>query len=107
MNQISISDNAAERIQHLLTQESGKDAFRIVVDAGGCNGFQYNFDLGNITDDDLIFEKNGIKVAVDEISLEYLKESELDYVEELGGQYFTMKNPNASSSCGCGSSFSV
>lgn len=107
MDQISISDNAATRIQELLNLESDSDAFRIVVDAGGCNGFQYKFDFGKITDDDLVFEKDGAKVAIDDISLEYLKGSELDFVKELGGQFFKLQNPNAESSCGCGSSFSV
>ena len=107
MEQISITTSAANRIGELLTLESDADAIKIIVDAGGCNGFQYKFDFGKIEDGDSVFESSGAKVAIDEISLEYLKGSELDFVSELGGQFFKLQNPNAESSCGCGSSFSV
>jgi len=106
---ITISDSAAKRVGELVAQE-GNDALmlRIAVSGGGCSGFQYGFDLDPATaDDDLIFEKAGIKVVVDETSLEFLKGSELDFVEDLIGSYFAMTNPNATSTCGCGSSFSV
>jgi len=106
---ISISDNAAKRISALVAAEE-KDGvrLRVSVSGGGCSGFQYGFSLDDQkNDDDLLFEKGGIAVVIDEMSLEYLKGSELDYVEDLIGSYFAMKNPNASSTCGCGSSFAI
>jgi len=106
---ITISDSAAKRVGELVTQE-GNDALmlRIAVSGGGCSGFQYGFDLDRTTnDDDRIFEKSGIKVVVDETSLEFLKGSELNFVEDMIGSYFSMTNPNATSTCGCGTSFAV
>ncbi len=106
---ITISDSAARRIGELIA-DKGDEAMmlRIAVSGGGCSGFQYGFDLdGSLNDDDRTFEKDGIKVVVDETSLEFLDGSELNFVEELIGSYFAMSNPNASSTCGCGSSFSV
>ena len=104
---IEISDSAAGRIKHLLASEKDADAFRVRVDGGGCSGFQYIFGFGKVEGDDVVFEKNGIKVATDPTSLELIGGSRLDYIEELGGAYFAMKNPNATTTCGCGSSFSV
>lgn len=106
---ISVSDNAAKRIATLIAQE-GNDAnmLRIAVSGGGCSGFQYGFSLDDkVNDDDRLFEKNGIKVVVDEMSLDFVRGSELDFVDDLIGSYFSLKNPNASSTCGCGSSFAV
>ncbi len=106
---ITISDSAARRIGELIA-DKGDEAMmlRIAVSGGGCSGFQYGFDLdAALNDADLIFEKGGVKVVVDETSLEFLNGSELNFVEELIGSYFAMSNPNASSTCGCGSSFSV
>ncbi len=108
-DKINISDNAAKRISALAAAE-GKDGMRlrVSVSGGGCSGFQYGFSLDDHrNDDDLLFNKDGVEVIIDEMSLEYLKGSELDYVEDLIGSYFAMKNPNASSTCGCGSSFAV
>ena len=106
---ILISDNAAKRISLLKEQDGNQDLMlRIAVSAGGCSGFSYGFDLDDkINDDDLLFEKNGIKVVVDETSLDLLKGSELDFKEDLIGSYFQMSNPNANVTCGCGSSFGV
>lgn len=104
---IEITDSAANRIKHLLEGEKEADAFTIRVDGGGCSGFQYIFGFGKAAADDLVFEKNGIKVATDTTSIELINGAKLDYVEELGGAYFAVKNPNATSSCGCGSSFAV
>ena len=106
-NTIEITDSAASRIKTLLEQEKDADAFRIRVDGGGCSGFQYVFGFGKFEADDIIFEKNGIKVATDATSIDLIKGSRLDYVQELGAQYFAIKNPLATSSCGCGSSFAV
>ncbi len=106
---ILITENAAKRIGLLKDQDGNPDLMlRIAVSAGGCSGFSYGFDLDDkVNDDDLLFEKNGIKVVVDETSLELLKGSELDYKEDLIGSYFQMSNPNANVACGCGSSFGV
>ena len=107
---IQISDTAANRIAYLLVQENSNEILRlrISVFGGGCSGFQYSFTLdGALNADDQLFEKNGIYVVIDEVSLGLLEGSEIDFVEELGSSSFVMKNPNASSSCGCGNSFSI
>ncbi|NJO56140.1 MAG: iron-sulfur cluster insertion protein ErpA [Rhodospirillales bacterium] len=106
---IQISDNAARRIAALTAAEAAKGSrLRIAVSGGGCSGFQYGFSLDDKrNEDDRVFEHGGSQVVIDEVSLELLTGAQLDYVEDLIGSYFTMKNPNASSTCGCGSSFSV
>ena len=106
---ILISDNAARRISELVEQEGKADMMlRIVISGGGCSGFRYGFELDDKkTDDDLVFEQGGARVVVDGVSLDLIKGAELDYVEELIGSFFALKNPNASSTCGCGSSFSI
>ena len=106
---IGISDGAAKQIADLIEKESKTGMrLRVAVSGGGCSGFQYGFSLDNITnDDDHLFKKNNIEVVVDEVSLEYLSGSELDYVQDLIGSYFSIKNPNASSTCGCGTSFAI
>jgi iron-sulfur cluster insertion protein len=106
---IFISDNAAKRIATLVEMEE-KDGMRlrVSVSGGGCSGFQYGFSLdAEQNDDDLLFEKNGIEVVVDQTSLDFLKGSQVDFVEDLIGSYFSMNNPNATSTCGCGTSFAV
>ena len=81
---------------------------RLAVTGGGCSGFQYNFSMDDaLQDDDRVFERDGSRLVVDETSLELLAGAEIDFVEDLMGSYFQVKNPNASSSCGCGSSFAV
>ncbi len=106
---ILISDNAAKRISELVEQEGNEGVMlRIVISGGGCSGFRYGFELDDKkTDDDLIFEQGGIRVVVDEVSLGLINGAELDYVEDLIGSFFALKNPNASSTCGCGTSFAV
>ena len=106
---ITISDGAATRIQTLLEMDGNAGmVLRITVSGGGCSGFQYSFGLDDKTnDDDLTFERNGIKVVIDETSIGFLDGSELDFKQEMIGSYFQMTNPNATSTCGCGSSFSV
>lgn len=106
---IGISENAARRIAKLIAEEDRDDlVFRVAVSGGGCSGFQYGFSLDDQrNDDDRVFERDGIQVVIDEVSLDLLKDSEVDFVEDLIGSYFSIKNPNASSTCGCGSSFSV
>jgi iron-sulfur cluster insertion protein len=107
--QISISPNAARRIAELREAE-GKPGLmlRIAVSGGGCSGFQYGFSLDEtVNADDQIYERDGAKVVVDETSLDLLAGSEVDFVRELVGAYFAMKNPNATSTCGCGTSFAI
>jgi iron-sulfur cluster insertion protein len=104
-----ISERAVKRIAALVAQEHN-DALmlRITVSGGGCSGFQYGFSLDDQrNDDDRLFERDGVGIVVDDVSLDLLKGSEVDFVEDLIGSYFAIKNPNASSTCGCGSSFSV
>jgi iron-sulfur cluster insertion protein len=104
----SVSESAARRIAFLATKEAKPVMMRVAVLGGGCSGFQYNFSFEEQrNDDDLLIERNGASVVVDATSLELLKGSELDYVEEMVGSSFQVKNPNATSSCGCGNSFSV
>lgn len=105
---ITISERAARRIAQLVADEGGATMFRVSVSGGGCSGFQYSFALDDSrTADDLVIERDGAVVLVDEVSLVYLAGSELDYVEDLIGASFQMRNPNAASSCGCGTSFSI
>lgn len=108
--EIVISDSAARRISTLIEQEAnGRDLkFRVTVSGGGCSGFQYGFDFDEtINDDDLIFEHGAVRVLVDDVSLQFLGGAVLNYKEELIGSYFALENPNASSTCGCGTSFSL
>lgn len=106
---ISISESAAKRIGELRDQDGNPNLkLRVAVSAGGCSGFSYGFELDEtINEDDRLFERDGITVVVDETSLDLLKGSELDYKQDLIGSYFQMANPNASVTCGCGSSFGV
>jgi iron-sulfur cluster insertion protein len=109
-DEIAISATAARRIAALIAAEGGSERLRlrVAVSGGGCSGFQYGFTLDDERrDDDRVFERDGVGVLIDEVSLELLKGSQLDFVEDLIGSYFAVKNPNASSTCGCGSSFSV
>ncbi len=106
---VAISESAARRIAALLAEEKNATlGMRIAVSGGGCAGFQYAFSFDDARNaDDRIFEFQGARVVVDEVSLEFLKGAEVDFVEDLLGAYFKIHNPNATSSCGCGSSFSV
>jgi iron-sulfur cluster assembly protein len=105
---LSITENAAKRIEHLLKSEAEGAYLRVAVDGGGCNGFQYRFDFDTkLNEDDIKITRDGAKVIIDETSLEFVKGSVIDYVVTLGASAFEIKNPNAASSCGCGNSFSV
>ena len=106
---ITISDSAARRVAALKTQEAAEGAFlRIAVSGGGCSGFQYGLSFDEERNpDDVVFEHGGVRVVVDEVSLDLLNGSEVDFVEDLMGASFQIKNPNAASSCGCGNSFSI
>ena len=103
----AVSKNAALRIQYLLKQEEKNCFFRLKVNGGGCSGFQYNIELDTKHEDDLILEKEGSKVFIDSTSLPFLTNATIDFSEELIGARFIIDNPNASSSCGCGTSFSI
>ena len=105
---VTLSDSAAKRIAAILKSDAEKKAMRVSVEGGGCSGFSYKFDLvGDADDDDLILEKGDAKVLIDSLSLVYMSGSEIDFVDDLLGQSFQIKNPNAVASCGCGTSFSL
>ena len=107
MNKIEITTNAQEHIASVLKKDSAS-YFRITVLGGGCAGFQYKFDLENDKkDEDLLIKKETISILVDETSYNFIKGSKIDYVKELIGSSFKIENPQASSSCGCGTSFSI
>jgi len=106
---LKIGDGAVTRILQLIESEGNPSLkLRISITGGGCSGFQYNFSLDDkTTDDDLVFENGGVQVLVDETSLPFVEGAVLNFENDLMGAYFTMDNPNADSTCGCGSSFSV
>jgi iron-sulfur cluster insertion protein len=106
---VGMTERAIARVASLIKAE-GKDGLmlRLSVSGGGCSGFQYGFTLDDATTaDDIVFGDGPVKLVVDNVSLDLLAGSEVDFVEDLVGSYFRVSNPNASSSCGCGSSFSV
>ena len=108
MKGVEMTDAAAKRINRILTGEQGKIALRVTVEGGGCSGFSYKMDLTDTrNDDDVAIEKNGATVLIDELSLVYMGGSVIDFVDDLMGQSFQIKNPNAVASCGCGTSFSI
>jgi iron-sulfur cluster assembly accessory protein len=105
---LTLSENAARRIRTIAASEGRPLMLRVAVDGGGCSGFQYRFDLvDSVEADDLKIERDGAAALVDVISLALLKGSEIDFVDELAGAEFRVRNPNAKSSCGCGVSFSI
>ena len=106
---ILVTDSAARRIAVLKQQEEALDAFlRIAVSGGGCSGFQYGLSFDDQTNaDDFVFEQGDVRVVVDDVSLDLLNGAEIDFVEDLMGAAFQIRNPNAASSCGCGNSFSI
>lgn len=106
---MSISDKAANKIKSLIEEEDDQNLMlRVFVTGGGCSGFQYGFTFeDNLDDDDTIVEKNNIKVVIDPLSLQYLEGAVIDIKEELMGSQFVINNPNAKTTCGCGSSFTV
>ena len=104
---VSISASAAKRLNAILNGDESA-ALRISVKGGGCSGFQYSFDVDKSrAEDDFVATRDGASVVIDPVSLEMLKGAELDFVDDLMGQSFRVKNPNATASCGCGVSFSV
>lgn len=105
---VTLSDAAAKRISQIVAADAGKQALRVSVEGGGCSGFSYKFDLADTAEDDDVVISNGdAKVLIDSMSLIYMAGSEIDFVDNLLGQSFQIKNPNAVASCGCGTSFSI
>ncbi|MDP1896424.1 MAG: iron-sulfur cluster insertion protein ErpA [Sulfurimicrobium sp.] len=105
---LNFTDNAAAKVKSLIEEEGSADLkLRVFVSGGGCSGFQYGFTFDEVTnEDDTVFEKNGLTLMIDPMSFQYLVGSEIDYSEGLNGSQFVIKNPNATTTCGCGSSFS-
>ncbi len=103
------TDSAANKVKDLIAEEGNPDLkLRVFVTGGGCSGFQYGFTFDEMTgDDDTVMEKNGVTLLIDPMSFQYLVGAEIDYSEGLQGSQFVIKNPNATSTCGCGSSFSA
>ncbi|MDP7537200.1 MAG: iron-sulfur cluster insertion protein ErpA [Methylococcales bacterium] len=113
MTQISdpfvFSDNAAKKVSNLIAEEGNDNLkLRVYITGGGCSGFQYGFTFDEEeNDDDTSVTKEGVKVLIDSMSIQYLTGAEIDYKEDITGAQFVIRNPNASTTCGCGSSFSV
>ena len=105
---VVLTDRAARRINEIVTAEAGNTVLRVSVEGGGCSGFQYKFDLvPGAAEDDIKLEKAGATVVIDPVSLGFLAGSQIDYVDDLIGASFQIRNPNATASCGCGTSFSI
>ncbi len=110
---VTVSASAAERIKLIMAEQppapdGGPKALRVAVQGGGCSGFSYQFDFADGPEmGDLVIARDGATVLIDDVSLEFLEGSEIDYVERIIGASFEIKNPNATASCGCGTSFSV
>ncbi len=103
------TDSAADKVRQLIDEEGNENLkLRVFVQGGGCSGFQYGFTFDEeINEDDSVMEKNGVKLLIDAMSYQYLVGAEIDYKDDLQGAQFVIKNPNASTTCGCGSSFSA
>ena len=106
---VVLTESAARHIAALKAEENAENAFlRIAVSGGGCSGFQYGLSFDDQrNEDDFVFERDGVGIVVDEVSLGLLNGAEVDFVEDLMGASFQIRNPNAASSCGCGNSFSI
>ena len=108
MSPITLTDRAARRINEIMAAEPQGSMLRISVNGGGCSGFQYAFDVERTRqDDDFVIEKDGAAVLVDQVSLQFMDGSVIDFVDDLIGQSFKIVNPLATASCGCGTSFSI
>lgn len=105
---IVFTDSAATKVKQLIDEEGNAELkLRVFVTGGGCSGFQYGFTFDEVTnEDDTVMEKGGVTLLIDAMSFQYLVGAEIDYKEDLQGAQFVIKNPNATSTCGCGSSFS-
>jgi iron-sulfur cluster assembly accessory protein len=105
---VVVTERAARRVAEIVADEPATKLLRVSVEGGGCSGFQYKFDLVAAADaDDIVIERDGARVIIDSVSLAYLGGSEIDFVDDLMGQSFKIRNPNATASCGCGTSFAL
>jgi iron-sulfur cluster insertion protein len=106
---VNFTDNAANKVKNLLADENNPNLkLRVYITGGGCSGFQYGFTFDEaVNDDDTSVEKEGVTLLIDSMSFQYLVGAKIDYLEDLSGARFVIENPNATSTCGCGSSFSV
>jgi iron-sulfur cluster insertion protein len=106
---LNFTDSAANKVRSLIDEEGNPDLkLRVFVTGGGCSGFQYGFTFDEVqNEDDTVMQKNGVTLLIDSMSFQYLVGAEIDYSEGLEGAQFVIKNPNATTTCGCGSSFSV
>ena len=105
---VTVSERAARRVAEILKKEPEGTMLRVSVEGGGCSGFQYKFDMDRAkTDDDLVIARDGAVVLIDSLSVGYMAGSEIDFVDDLIGQSFKIENPNATASCGCGTSFAL
>lgn len=108
MSEITLTERAAHRINEIMASEPAGSMLRISVNGGGCSGFQYAFDVDRTRqEDDLLIERDGAAVLVDQVSIQYMDGSVIDFVDDLIGQSFKIENPHATASCGCGTSFSL
>ncbi len=109
MSPLNFSDSAASKVKSLIEEEGNPDLkLRVFVTGGGCSGFQYGFTFDEVkNEDDFVMEKAGVTLLIDPMSMQYMMGAEIDYTEGLEGAQFVIRNPNAVSTCGCGSSFSV
>lgn len=106
---IIFTDSAASKVGELIAEEGNNNLkLRVYVSGGGCSGFQYGFTFDEeVNEDDTLVEKSGVTVLIDSMSIQYLTGAEIDYKEDLSGSQFVIRNPNATTTCGCGSSFSA
>ena len=105
---VVVTQSAAQRVSEIMTSEPNGSMLRISVEGGGCSGFQYKYDLVQSREaDDLVLERDGATILIDQFSLQFMAGSEIDYVDDLIGAAFKINNPNAIAGCGCGTSFSV
>jgi len=105
---VSVSDPAVRRVAAILQREAQARALRVSVEGGGCSGFSYKYELVDaMHDDDLVIDRDGARIVIDSVSLPFLEGAEIDFVDNLMGQAFQINNPNVTSSCGCGTSFSI
>jgi iron-sulfur cluster assembly accessory protein len=108
MTTVTLTQSAADRINQIVANEVANKLLRVSVEGGGCSGFQYKFDLvATAEPDDVVIERTNARVLVDPVSLEFLGGAEIDFVDDLIGAAFKIRNPNATASCGCGTSFTV
>jgi iron-sulfur cluster insertion protein len=109
MSPFNFTDSAANKVKALIEEEGNPELkLRVFVTGGGCSGFHYGFTFDEVTnEDDMVMQKNGVTLLIDPMSMQYMMGAEIDYTEGLEGAQFVIKNPNAVSTCGCGSSFST